>query len=150
MVKRSRPNAIGKRKLRWAEHHKLSRETVERRALGRCEVCRERGTDWAHLFQRGNVISEPLCSMPFMTTLLCRSCHDRLDQRVGHDTVFQERARWNACHRAIEALWPGTEIDGPMSPEALGVMGSARAIERAWKPTPEDLTMYYNPAPHTP
>lgn len=83
-----------------------SRRIVEARASGRCEHCGRRAVklEWAHIFGRSGsgptVVSEPWCSTPALTMLLCASnpstgkqgCHTLLDE-VRDKTVVSDLRR---------------------------------------------------------
>lgn len=71
---------------RWQEHN---RTLVLVRSGWKCEVCGSnmRPLEWAHLATRGNVISEPWCSLAALTAALCSSrftlgCHEKIDRNL--------------------------------------------------------------------
>lgn len=107
-MKRTPITAYGKRRRQKQRWHTFCRDSVIARArwerAGLCEGCGERpGTEWAHLFGRGNVISEPWCSLSELTAWLCRPCHDAVDRR--HEQPLSDRLRWAALGR-LELRWP--------------------------------------------
>lgn len=57
--------------------------------------------DWAHLFGRRQIISEPWCSSPELTAALCRPCHQSIDR--GLAPYLQKGLRLRAIHSLCEA-----------------------------------------------
>ncbi len=63
--------------------------------------------EWAHLVGRGNIISEPWCSTPELTTGLCSGkwgdlgCHEKIDRALAPELLRE--LRWRACQRLWEA-----------------------------------------------
>jgi hypothetical protein len=92
-----------------APFHQATKRIVVRRAKGLCGACKgrldvDRGdrTEWEHIFKRGHLIAEPLCSTSWFTEALHRSCHRRITD--GRDKEKAELMGWTAVDRCIFAL----------------------------------------------
>jgi hypothetical protein len=86
-----------KRWSRWQEHN---RTLVMVRSGWKCEACgtNMRPLEWAHLASRGNVISEPWCSLSELTAALCSSkfavgCHEQIDRGLNTDLLDSLRSQ---------------------------------------------------------
>jgi len=90
----------------WVKHRADSRIVVMRRANGRCEGCGNVPQEWgglqfAHLFGRRHIVSEPMASDPDFCAALCHGCHTMIDGN-RHPTLLLA-LRMNGIHRYAAA-----------------------------------------------
>jgi hypothetical protein len=113
-----------------APYHNATRRIVMARARGKCEACTQRldidrsdPSEWHHIYARGHLIAEPLCSTSWFTAALHRSCHRRITN--GQDREKAELMGWTAVDRCIYALRLDVERFDEDTP-----LDVARRIER--------------------
>jgi len=84
----------GKGTIRWDQWRKRQRALVAIRARGECEAprCKEKPTEWHHVFGRGHLIAEPLASHHTMTVGLCGNCHKATTRKERPLTPILELA----------------------------------------------------------
>jgi hypothetical protein len=108
---------------RWHRWHEKSRTAVALRAGFKCESCMSnlRPLDWAHLAGRGNIISEPWCSLPELTAALCSGkyapgCHERVDRNLAPELLRDLRQmaliRLMQSYPCLSYLNFGEPLDG--------------------------------------
>lgn len=139
-----RVKARGPVKGRWAEWRAQERAAVMLRAGRRCEACQRplagsgQQLEWAHMFGRGHLISEPMASSRHCTMGLCHYCHDIVDGRQpmldqANEGRLLEELRWTAIRRLIVYLnEEGVDVKA-INTEGLDPLGVARMIERQWR-----------------
>jgi hypothetical protein len=95
---------IGARGKRLAPERERAKREVRRRSRGICEVlgCERTDIAWAHIFGRGNIVSEPMASSPELTMDLCSIHHDAIDR--GFDLDLREQLRWIAVAKVAELV----------------------------------------------
>src|ERR1035437_7007451 len=93
---------MGSRGKRLDPMRERCKREVRRRSGGVCEVpeCERTDVAWAHIFGRGNVVSEPLASSPQLTMDLCSIHHDAIDR--GFDLDLREQLRWLCVEQVAE------------------------------------------------
>lgn len=103
---------IGAIKRRKKPYHDRERRAVLERSKGRCEGgCGRPGSDWCHLFGRGNQVPEPWCSRRELTAYLCRSCHRDIDE--GRAPILRFHLQFNACLALAETFKePWLQVQG--------------------------------------
>jgi hypothetical protein len=117
-------NKHGDVKGRHLAHHAASRRDVFIRCRGRCEAedCTEAATDWAHLFGRRHLLSEPWTSSPACTMGLCRGHHNAVDRGLDPDLLHRLR---------MVGLVRLCTVEGaPLSLISDDPLGSIRAVEQ--------------------